>query len=144
MRREIKHKIIESNSKDKLVHLKFNKTEVEKLLKWEHSKEFEYNNQMFDVVEVNETNDSIEYWCWWDNKETELNKQLSSLLFFVYDSSQQTKDTKNRIEQFLKGFYFLKGDFLNHTHWNHIIHETNFLSLLSFGFINNFSPPPQY
>ncbi len=55
-----------------MVRLKFSKTEITTKLNWKHSKEFEFNNQMYDVVDKVVTRDSIRYWCWWDFKETEI------------------------------------------------------------------------
>jgi hypothetical protein len=46
----------------------------------EHDSEFEYNNQMYDVVEKLIVNDSTQLlWCWWDQQsKTKLNIKLQN------------------------------------------------------------------
>lgn len=62
-----------------LVLLKFTFNETQSLLKWEHSKEFEFNGIMYDIIRSESKNDSIFYWCWEDREETELNKTVIRL-----------------------------------------------------------------
>ena len=50
LKREIKWKMVAGIDQNELVLLKFSKEEAEKQLRWEHSKEFEYEGQMYDVV----------------------------------------------------------------------------------------------
>ena len=54
--------------KSELVLFKFSKEETTTKLNWKHAKEFEFNQQMYDVVEKQVSKDSIHYWCWWDFK----------------------------------------------------------------------------
>lgn len=103
LKREIKHRIIEGIDRSELVELSFTPQE-EKQLIWKHSKEFEFKGEMYDVVETEVINGQTVYWCWWDNKETTLNKQLNSMLAKALgqnypDSGQQT------ISNFLKLLY---------------------------------------
>ncbi len=79
IRREVKWKMIAGLDKSELVHFEFSKVEVEQKLNWKHSKEFEYRGEFYDVVEMTETEDSAEYWCWWDHEETQLNQKLNRL-----------------------------------------------------------------
>ncbi|HNP16863.1 MAG TPA: hypothetical protein PKL31_00410 [Fulvivirga sp.] len=105
IRREFKHEIIKTLSKSDLVLIALSKTEAEKQLNWEHDREFEYQGQMFDIVESELTPDSVKYWCWLDNDETHLNKMLEKL------SSEASQDDKkrraNQLLTFLKSFHFI-------------------------------------
>lgn len=74
IRKEVKTKIINKIDRKELVMFIFTKEETETKLRWEHSKEFEYLGQMYDIVESNTNGDTITYWCWHDHKETKLNK----------------------------------------------------------------------
>ena len=56
----------------------------EEELDWKHSKEFEYNGKMYDVISVQKGRDSISYTCWLDKEETELNIKLKTILVHVY------------------------------------------------------------
>ncbi len=51
VRGEVRRHIISGADKNGLVVLEFSKMETESLLRWEHSREFEYNGQMYDIVE---------------------------------------------------------------------------------------------
>lgn len=80
IKKEIKEHIISGIDKNELVFLKLSKTESENELLWEHSGEFEYKGEMYDIVHSEEKGDTIFYWCWWDHDETRLNKQLNDLV----------------------------------------------------------------
>ena len=90
---------------DELVLLKFTDEESQTLLHWEHSKEFEYKGEMYDVVESKTEEDTVYYWCWWDNEETELNKQLDDLVAFVLGNDPGRKGSQKQVEDFYKSLY---------------------------------------
>lgn len=81
---KVAEKIDEGIEKNELVFLSFTRQETETKLRWEHSKEFEYNGQMYDIVETIEQKDSVFYWAWWDKEESKLKKEyretIASLL----------------------------------------------------------------
>lgn len=79
IRREIKHKIIAGLNRSELARVSLHKNDLNQL-RWEHAKEFEFEGEMYDVVSVDETRDSITYWCWWDYEETALNQSLKHQL----------------------------------------------------------------
>jgi hypothetical protein len=106
VKKEVKWKMIAGIDKKELVLLKFSKTETTTELKWKHSKEFEFNNQMYDIVDKITTKDSVKYWCWWDFEETKLNQQLSKLLVNVYQNDIPTKEKQSQIIQFYKSLFF--------------------------------------
>lgn len=108
VRRQIKHEIIAGIDKNELILLSFTKKEA-KQLKWKHSKEFEYKNSMYDIVEADTTNNIITYWCWWDYKETKLNKQLTKLLAQFLGNDSKNKETKTRFAQFYHSLYQIKN-----------------------------------
>jgi hypothetical protein len=89
-----------------LVLLKFSKAETTTNLNWKHSKEFEFNNQMYDIVDKVVSKDSIHYWCWWDFEETKLNKQLDNLLAGVYQHDSKSKEKQDLVYKFYKSIYF--------------------------------------
>ncbi len=105
VRRQIKHHIIAGIDKSELVSFTFTKEETKTKLKWKHSKEFGFNGSMYDIVEADTSGNVISYWCWWDYKETKLNKQLATLLADFLGNDQQNKDTKSRFVNFYKSLY---------------------------------------
>lgn len=107
VRREVKWKMIAGVDKDELVLFKFTDAEKENDLQWEHSKEFEYKGEMYDIVDSHIEGDTTFYWCWWDYEETKLNKQLDGLLAFAYKKDTRTNNKNQKILQaFYKSLYY--------------------------------------
>ncbi|HCR49403.1 MAG TPA: hypothetical protein DIW24_07235 [Bacteroidetes bacterium] len=90
----------------KLVLLKFTLLEQKTILRWEHEREFEYRGNMYDIIKINVTGDTTYYWCWWDKKETEVNKKLTSLTRHISNKKQTDQQTVIQIYQYLKTLYF--------------------------------------
>jgi len=106
LKKEVKRKLIAGIDKEELVLLQFSKAEVEQKLRWEHSKEFEYKGHMYDVVKTKTTNDSISYWCWWDYKETKLNKKLNKIFLGVLEEESEPEEKQKRLTNFYRNLYF--------------------------------------
>ena len=105
VRKKVKREIIAGISRDKLVLLGFLSSETKTKLRWEHSKEFEFDNQMYDIVETNQVKDSVYYWCWLDNDETQLNKHLKTVAEKTFNTNPQKKEKQNQLIVFFKGLY---------------------------------------
>jgi len=105
IKREVKWEMIAGIDKSELVFFIFSNKDVQTKLRWEHAKEFEYKNQMYDVVEKKVSKDSTQLWCWWDYKETKLNKQLQILLVKVFQNDSQSKEKQNQVFKFYKLVY---------------------------------------
>ena len=93
LRKEVKHRMMAGIPKERL-SLIISTPETAHLLDWEHSKEFEYEDEMYDVVYVESKGDSTYYWCWEDHKESELNKELTILFHKSLDQSSD-EDSNN-------------------------------------------------
>ncbi len=105
VRSAVKAQIISGIDKEELVFLKFAKEESETKLRWEHSKEFEYKEQMYDVIITETKNDSIYYWCWWDKKETKLNNELEKILAFALGKNPVKQDSEKKLISFYKSLF---------------------------------------
>lgn len=145
VKRQIKHQIIAGIDKSELVQFTFTKAQIKEELNWKHAKEFEYNNSMYDIVEADTTENSLTFLCWWDYKETKLNKQLTKLLAQFLGNDQQNKNTKTRFAQFYQSLYHTKN-----IPWEAIYKEQNITN--NFAYIVNYTslhfppttPPPNY
>lgn len=139
-KREVKRQLIQGLDDSELVSLKFSKSEKDKILKWKHSKEFEYGGEMYDVISFEEKGDSVFYKCWWDNKETKLNKQLANLLNSAMGNNPKNKENEKRLVNFYKSLFhqnIAKPDELNN-----IVDSKLYCSLkVSFYNINSPAPP---
>ena len=105
VRKEVKHKLIAEVDKSELVLFKFTAEETAKQLEWEHSKEFEYRNEMYDVVQTETHGDTTYYWCWLDYKETALNRQLVDLTALALNKDPQHQNQKQKLTQFLQHLF---------------------------------------
>lgn len=143
IRKEIKHKIIAGIDKSELVLIKVKNSEIETELEWEHSKEFEYKGEMYDVVSREIIGDTTSFWCWWDYDETSLNKQLSLSLSKALGNDTKSKNTSNRLQTFFKSIYFVQKLNIDYNQINEITHytkhTTTYLSISS----SPPTPPPE-
>ena len=129
-----------------LVLFKFTRLEAQTKLRWEHSKEFEYRGQMYDVVSSETKGDSIFYRCWWDHKETQLNKKLNILVAKALDQDQNNGEALLNLHFFLGTFFYSKPIDLQFISFQKIsevyedeIHSVSFNSLL----MSPPKPPPK-
>ena len=113
VRKELKHNIIADIDRQGLVLLKFTDCQIENELEWNHSKEFEFNNSMYDIVDSKKVGDTTLFWCWHDDKETKLNKQLDQVLGFALDTDSSNNEQKNRLIVFFKSLYFFDDNSSN-------------------------------
>lgn len=131
---------------EELVLLKFTSLEAQTKLRWEHSKEFEYRGQMYDVVSYETKGDSIFYRCWWDHKETQLNKRLKILVAKALDQDKNNGDALLNLHFFLGTFFYSKSIYLQFISFQKTsevyedeIHAVSFNSLL----MSPPKPPPK-
>ena len=138
IRKEVKKQIIAGIEKENLVLLSFTDEEAENLIEWEHSKEFEFNNIMYDIVYQKKTGDTTYYWCWEDSNETEINSNLENLL----SRDSKTKQNKERLANFFKSLFFNQTKDIITTTFSYericFYYQNNLKSI----FLIPISPPP--
>ncbi len=105
VKNQVKTELIAGKIKEDLILLKFTEEEAQTKLHWKHSGEFEYNNQMYDIVESEINGDSILYWCWLDDEETKLNQQIKKLVSQILVNDQQNRENQKRLITFYKSLY---------------------------------------
>ncbi|MEY4029319.1 MAG: hypothetical protein RJA90_504 [Bacteroidota bacterium] len=101
----VQRKLEEGIHVNELVKLTFLKKEIPKLLKWEHDKEFEYDGQMYDVVEVTDVGDSLQYLCWWDKAETATKQNMQNLISEEINKSKPSKHKPVNFSDYYKSIY---------------------------------------
>lgn len=106
IKRTIKRKIIAGIDKSELVLLKFTEKEKQTQLRWEHSKEFEYRGQMYDITDFQAVGDTTYYWCWWDYEETNLNKQLNKKLSESLEGNPLNQKRQLKLFSFLNTLFW--------------------------------------
>ena len=144
VKREIKWKIANDLDRDELTQLKFSAKEIKIKLRWKHSKEFEYNGEMYDIVTSESRGDSIIYWCWWDNKETQLNKHLTHLVLQTLNQNDQNQNQNWHIQNIIKTIYHSSRTLIPCLQVNRIQKtKTLYRFVLKMHHKNPLDPPPQ-
>jgi hypothetical protein len=111
VKKSVKWKMIEGIDREELVKMKFTEYEKQNLLKWKHSREFEYKGEMYDIVESYVVGDTTHYWLWWDHEETKLNRQLDDLVSNLFGNSPRNQESQKKLSTFYQTLYFEKVNF---------------------------------
>lgn len=106
-KQEVKKALLQGIRKEKLVRLAFSPRQADTLLHWEHAREFEYLGQMYDVLKREKHQDSLVYWCWWDQAETLINQQLFALVKKALDQDSDRRKANDELHQFFKLLYYV-------------------------------------
>jgi len=88
-----------------MVQLTFSEQAAKTQLKWEHDREFEYRGEMYDIVKLEQSADSITYWCIHDKAETQINRQLDALTSLATGSDPQHQTSLGYFFSFLKSLF---------------------------------------
>lgn len=76
-KREVKREILHELPQSALTRLAFSRfAKASDLPDWEDEQEFLWQNQEYDVVSTLETSDSLIYYAWCDEKDTQLEKLI--------------------------------------------------------------------
>lgn len=144
VKKSVKQQLKHTVSKDELVKLSFTDYDADRKLDWEHSKEFEYDGLMYDVVYSSKENGVQTYWCWLDSKESKLNQQLTQLVTDLLDNNPDHKKQIENLIDFMKTIYFTQECLDSYVY---ILAETKVNSLYSllyhFVFSSSADRPPQ-
>lgn len=110
VRKEMKHQIMEVTSNDELISFTFEQKDTLKVLKWKHSKEFEYKGEMYDIVRREYENNHVTYYLWWDHEETALNGKLDKLTAALFDQSPSKERSSQQLSFFLTHLFVEESD----------------------------------
>jgi hypothetical protein len=107
VKKEVKEKIISGLERKHLVFLTFSRDELYNELSWHHSHEFEYNGEMYDVVEANYKEDSVSFWCWQDKEEKSIDEKIDELVTQTLINNPRNQENQKRINNYYK-IHFLQ------------------------------------
>ncbi|WP_416865869.1 MAG: hypothetical protein ACMVP2_26655 [Imperialibacter sp.] len=100
-------RIFEGLGESEQTVLRLSKQEAEKELVWEHSKEFRYKGQFYDIISVQELPDSVYYTCYWDKEETFITDVFEGILFEELTHDFQDDNAASHLVQVIKTPYRL-------------------------------------
>ncbi len=143
IRREVKHKIMAGMDHSQLDYFKMSLSDAAEL-NWEHSKEFEFNGEMYDVVKKQIFKDTVEFWCWRDNEETQLNRKLASLTVKALGQDQDHQNRKEQLQSFVRGLFFGSTDAVVFKRFcDTVKSNTSYIDLFKSLITSPSVPPPQ-
>lgn len=144
VRKEIREKIINGIDQENLVLLQFEKGDLDTRIKWIHEREFEWQHNRYDVVEILEVGNQIHIWCWPDEKETQVNRQIKKLLTDALGKDPLNKKNHEQLRHFFKSLYIEK-EFSWNTPISEIIYSDIPFCGSHYYYLNEPppSPPPQ-
>jgi len=103
-KREVKWRILNGIDKSELTYFKFTTAEAENL-NWKHSKEFEYQGRMYDIVYREEGTTEVAYWCFNDTEEARINQQIEAFTEQLYHQDPQNRERQQLLIHFYKNLY---------------------------------------
>lgn len=106
LRREARQLLLAGVEPGELEVFEFTVAEAQAVLKWERSDEFEYRGRMYDVVRVEQTGPKVRYWCWPDEGETRLNRELRALTAQLMRDAPQPKEQAGHLLTYFKSLFF--------------------------------------
>jgi hypothetical protein len=98
-------RFISSIGKDELVKMKFALSE-KPVNNSNHTDEFVYQGELYDVLKTEIIGDTINYWCWKDKEDTKLNQQIDQLVSVALGDNPQQQENNTRLLRFLDSLYF--------------------------------------
>ena len=101
VRHEVKQRMIRGLDASELVHLTFSFEETRTKLQWAHAGEFMYQQQKYDIVSADTAEGQVTYHCWWDHKESAIERRLNDLTNLALNTGD---DRKERSHWMLKTF----------------------------------------
>lgn len=106
VRKAAKHYIMETADPSNFVTFQFTDEQIARELDWEHSREFEYKGQMYDVVDRYRNGDKTTIICWPDNEETVINKSLDNLVSQFLGNDPVNSESQEKVVVFYRSLYF--------------------------------------
>jgi hypothetical protein len=116
VRRAVKWRMAANLDKDEMVLLKFTDEDADSQLRWKHSKEFEFQGFMYDIVQQELHGDTTYYYCWLDKEETELNQRLDELAALAFSKDPKNKENREKLSSFFKSLFHKDSDVITAIH----------------------------
>lgn len=145
IRETIELQLLTSNQEIHKVALTFSHADADRLLEWEHEREFEYQGEMYDVIKQQSSRDSITYLCIWDHAETKIKKQLNLLVMGVLQQDPLHQQQHSTLQQWLSELFFERsGQWKPTFTYVEAQHQTVWLEGSAQHTTATLTPPPEY
>lgn len=103
-RKEARQRILQGLKGEELQVLSFRKhSPALRLLDWQHEGEFKREGQLYDIVSIQESADSIHYTCYPDKKESQVDVRIGALCKLLYGQQPFRQQHEQQWMSFLRG-----------------------------------------
>lgn len=145
IRKEVKLEIKAGIDIDELVLIEADLVDTITTLDWEHSKEFEFQGEMYDVVIRTISGNRIHYWCWRDSEETVLNGRLNKMALNKVNKDRSSDKSNRHFWSYCKQLFFesLKINRLSCIEEANV-HYSGYVFCLDSISLGLETPPPKY
>ena len=144
IRKQAKQAILKQVSKKDLIEKKFKNADFAKLEWKDNGKEFELGNELFDVVEIERSEQEIIVYCMNDKKEEELLSHLDEhIQVNVSNTNESHKKSSKKITDTVLKLYFNNLLSFNFNRTVEKIIFINSLQLYQSNYLSLNTPPPE-
>ncbi len=144
VKKEVSALILSGIKEDQLVNLTFATAEIDKQLTWKHSREFEFDGHMYDIVRQSMHGDSITYACFRDHKETRLFREKHKTIAKALGHDPLQKKQNERLRIFFSNVFLQENQSRKHVlSFNAITHYSLNIKHYALVYIIPPSPPPK-
>tara|TARA_R110001599_G_scaffold114638_1_gene280667 strand:- start:26202 stop:26735 length:534 start_codon:yes stop_codon:yes gene_type:complete len=88
-----------------MVHLAFTAAQMKTDLRWEHDGEFEYKDQMYDIISREVKGDTTYFYAYWDKLESLVNHRLNELITLHFGGKSDQQDDSQLVVSLVKALY---------------------------------------
>jgi hypothetical protein len=87
------------------IKIELSEKEAHQLIEWENDHEFEYNQNMYDVVKREQSGNHLIFWCYQDVEESFVNEQLEELFSYLTGGHSTRPETQHLLKEIFKKLY---------------------------------------
>lgn len=88
-----------------MVRLAFTEAQMKTDLRWEHDGEFEYKDQMYDIISREVKGDTTHFYAYWDKLESLVNSKLNELITLHFGGKSNQQDNSQLVVSLVKALY---------------------------------------
>lgn len=145
IKREVKQEVLGSIDLEDCVRFEFTHAQ-EMNLDWEHSAEFSYNNQKYDVILKKRTKSGVTlYYCWKDVKESAIEKKIALLVNQALGGNPAKDKQHKSVTHLVKDLPVEEPNLVVSAIIPHLSHKGGHYEAMSSGSdLKTTSPPPEF
>jgi hypothetical protein len=105
IQKNVRNSILPSVDESELIIFEVSASDTTTHFKWKHSKEFEYQGKMYDIVKRKQTGDEITYLVWQDDEETAVNSKIKLVTNSIFDNSPVNQNNRLAFQLLIQSLY---------------------------------------